>query len=210
MKILVLDDQMLVADLISDYLKEDPRTSEIFSKYDANGVSDFIKINSIDLVFLDLYMPNLIGFEILEELRKEFDDLKVVILSSHFQAKYIKKALNLKANGFLSKSINKSEIQKTLDSIEQNKVYLCPECYEELNLNSIKEDNPKISLKALITERELEVLKLIADGLSSNLIGEKLFISKDTVETHKKNLYEKFGVKKVTLLVKMAVENEII
>lgn len=79
-----------------------------------------------------------------------------------------------------------------------------------MNLNSIRESNPKFALKSLITERELEVLKLIADGLSSSSIGEKLFISKETVETHKKNLYEKFGVKKVTLLVKLAVENEII
>lgn len=210
MKILVIDDETLVADLISDYLKQDSRTSEIFSKYDTNGIEEFIEKNSIDLVFLDLYMPNLVGFDILEKLRDKFPDLKVAILSSHFQAKYIKKALNLKVNGYLSKSINKSEIQSTLDSVLQNKVYLCPECYKELDLNAISETNPKLSLKDLITSRELEVLKLIAAGLSASAIGVKLFISKETVETHKKNLYEKFGVKKATLLVKIAVENNLI
>lgn len=106
MKILVVDDEALVADLISDFLKEDKRTSEIFSKYNESGIIEFIDQNSIDLVFLDLYMPNLVGFDILEQIRKHNEKIKVVILSSHFQAKNIKKALALNANGYLSKSIN--------------------------------------------------------------------------------------------------------
>lgn len=210
MKVLVVDDENLVSDLVTDYLKSLGVVSEVFQKNDSVGVVDFIKINSIDLVFLDLYMPQLVGFDILTDIRNNLQDVKVVILSSHFQAKYIQKALDLKANAFLSKSINKSEISKTLEYIAEGKIYLCPECYREIELSKMKVNNDKFNINELITNREVEILKEIANGLSSQEIGDKLFISKTTVETHKKNLYEKFGVSKITQLVKVAVENNVI
>jgi len=210
LKVLVVDDELLVADLISDYLRSDETVSEVHKLSNGDGLIEFIRTNGIDLVFLDLYMPNLVGFDLLEMIRKEFEDVKVAILSSHFQSKNIKKALDLKANAYLSKSINKNEIFKTLDHIQQDKIYLCSECYRELDLNKINESNSKFNVKTLLTKREIEVLAEIVNGLSSQQIGDILFISKETVETHKKHLYEKFGVKKVTQLVKMAVENNIV
>jgi DNA-binding NarL/FixJ family response regulator len=210
MKVLVVDDESLVSDLVTDYLKSLGVVSEVFQKNDISGIEEFIKINSVDLVFLDLYMPQLVGFDILKEIRDNLEDIKVVILSSHFQAKYIQKALDLKANAFLSKSINKSEISKTLEHIAEGKIYLCSECYREIELSKMKMNNDKFNISELITNREVEILREIANGLSSQEIGDKLFISKTTVETHKKNLYEKFGVSKITQLVKVAVENNVI
>jgi len=210
MRVLIVDDEALVADLISDYVRNDDRVRKVFCKYDSTNVLESIEENNIDMIFLDLYMPNLIGFEILAEIRNKYEDMKVVILSSHFQTKFINKAMQLKANGFLSKSINKNEISSTLDSLSMGKVYLCKECYKELDLNKMKEANPKISISEHLTPREIEVLELIVEGQSSNQIGENLFISKETVETHKKHLYEKFGVNKVTQLVRLAIENNVI
>jgi DNA-binding NarL/FixJ family response regulator len=210
MRVLVADDEVLVADLISDFLENDERVGKVFSIYNPDEILNAIKENSIDLVFLDLYMPNLVGMDILSEIKEKYPKKNVIILSSHFQAKYINKALGLGANGFLSKSINKSEIKNTLDNILTGKIYLCKECYRELDLNKMHEQNPKISFKELLTAREEEVLEQLVEGKSSTEIGELLFISKDTVETHKKHLYEKFNVKKITQLVKIALENDLV
>jgi len=210
MKVLVLDDEALVADLISDYIKSIDKTIEVLQTLANTDLIRFIEINSINLIFLDLYMPNLIGFDILKEVKSIFPNIKVVILSSHFQAKNIEKALELGANGYLSKSISKREILTTFDYLAQNKIYLCTECYRELNFAQLKELNPKFNIKEVLTKREIEVLSEIVDGCSTSQIAERLFISQHTVESHKKNLYEKFGVRKVTQLVKLAVENNII
>lgn len=110
----------------------------------------------------------------------------------------------------MSKSINKTEISRTLEYLQQDKIYLCTECYRELDLERMHEHNPKLNIKKLLTKREIEVLAEIVNGLKGQEIGDKLFVSKETVETHKKNLYEKFGVKKITQLVKIAVENNVI
>jgi DNA-binding NarL/FixJ family response regulator len=210
MRVLVVDDEVLVTDLISDYLKNAGVVSDVYQMTQVNDINAFIRTNSVDLVFLDLYMPNLVGFDILKQIRDEFADVRVVILSSHFEAKNIKKALELKANGYLSKSINKSEILKTLEYLEQDKIYLCTECYRELDLEKMHESNPKFNIKKLLTKREIEVLAEIVAGLTSQEIADKLFVSKETIETHKKHLYEKFAVKKITQLVKIAVENNIV
>jgi response regulator of citrate/malate metabolism len=85
MKVLVIDDEILVTDLISDYLKSTEAVSEVYQMTQASDINTFIRNNSIDLVFLDLYMPNLIGFDILKQIRDEFSEIKVVILSSHFK-----------------------------------------------------------------------------------------------------------------------------
>jgi len=210
MRVLVADDEVLVADLISDFLENDERVDKVFSIYNPDEIINSIEEKAVDLIFLDLYMPNLVGMDILAEIKEKYKEIKVIILSSHFQAKYINKALSLGANGFLSKSINKREIKSTLDNILGNKIYLCKECYRELDLNKMHEQNPKISFKELLTSRELEVLEQLVGGKSSTQIGELLFISKDTVETHKKHLYEKFDVKKITQLVKIAIENDLV
>ncbi len=210
MRVLVADDQELVADLISDFLENEERVDKVFSSYKPEEILNSIEKNNIDLVFLDLYMPNLVGMSILENIKEKYPECRVIILSSHFGAKNINKALRIGANGFLSKSINKNEIKNTLECIAGGRIYLCKECYRELDLHKMREHNPKISFKELLTSRELEVLAKLVEGKSSAQIGGLLFISKDTVETHKKNLYEKFGVKKITQLVKIAVENSIV
>jgi DNA-binding NarL/FixJ family response regulator len=210
MKVLILDDEKLVADLISDYLSKVDFVSEVLQTNDYHTINSYISSNSIDLLFLDLYMPNFVGLDVLESIRNSEIDVKVIVLSSHFQAKNINRALELGANGYLSKSINKAEIIKAIEHIRQGTIYLCSECYKELNLQQLNLINPRFNFKDLLTKREIDILKEIVEGLSSQAMADKLFISKETVETHKKHLFEKFGVNKSTQLVKLAVENGVI
>lgn len=209
MEVLVVDDEKLVSSLIVEQLKTIQTIKKIFFD-DGNDVISKINDYKIRLVFLDLYLPELKGFDLLKKIKENNDNTKVIILSSHFDNNYIDKALSLGANGYLSKNIIIDEIEKSIEYVIAGKIYLSADCknYSIIKeMDFVKDVN---RLKEELSSRELEVLVLISDGLNSNEIAEKLYVSKNTVDFHKKSLFKKFGTNKATKIVKIATNYNII
>lgn len=161
------------------------------------------------LVFLDIYMADWDGLTTLTEIRKSFPQLPCIIVSMVGEKKVIEKCISLGANAFLHKSCDLQEIKNALISIKNNKPYITSKLIQN---NKIKSSTPISSYEFTepISDRELEVLKKLCDGLNFEEIGHELFISKSTVETHKKRLLQKFNVNSVSKMIALSFKHNIV
>jgi DNA-binding NarL/FixJ family response regulator len=136
------------------------------------------------------------------------------MLTMHSEPRFIKESLEIGAKGYVMKNISKDDLIKAIETVYQDKSYLDQDTQEKL-INSISngdddDDRNYDELAAQITQRELEILQLIALGLTSQDIATKLFISKNTVETHRKNMLAKLNVNNTAALLKIAYKKGLV
>ena len=137
------------------------------------------------------------------------------MLTMHSEPRFIKECLEIGAKGYVMKNISKDDLLKAIETVYQDKSYLDQDSQEKL-INSIsggseeEDDRNYDELAAQITQRELEILQLIALGLTSQDIANKLFISKNTVETHRKNMLAKLNVNNTAALLKIAYKKGLV
>jgi DNA-binding NarL/FixJ family response regulator len=168
------------------------------------------KAEKTDVVLADVNMPELDGLALLKEIKALGLDTKVVILSMHDNEKYISEAFTHGASGYLLKSVSADELIFALKHVHSGGQYLCSELAMKVFEKSIHcgpdiltISNEKIDFSA----REIEVLHLIAEGLTNSEMSDKLFISKRTVEGHRQSLLEKTGSRNTAALIRYAVLN---
>ena len=179
----------------------------------ANGAEAIRLLNevpSVSLIVADLNMPGMTGKEFISHLSANFKSLRIVILSMSDHEKYVFEAFNAGASGYLLKNVSKDELVFALKHVTSGERYICSELslrmFEKLSRNEFVELNGFSDF----TKRELEVLKLIADGLTNNEIAEKLFTSRRTVEGHRQSLFEKTGVSNSAALIMHSFRNGIL
>ena len=162
-----------------------------------------------DLLITDLSMPEIDGFELIEQVKQSQPDIKVLALTIHDNTSYIRDIYYLKAEGYLLKSSSKEEFIEAINRIMDNGLAYSAELLNKLliEVQRTKEDH---NLIERLTERELEILKLIVQEKTSQEIGDELEISKQTVDTHRKHIMQKTEVKSIIGLVKLAYEHNLI
>jgi two-component system response regulator NreC len=161
----------------------------------------------LDIVLMDIRMPGLNGIDATRQIKKHFPDVKVLILSMHPDDEYVLEALRAGASGYILKQAAHEELFTAIRAVYRNDVFLSPsvskkvvETYIQSNKSVIMES----SVLDKLTPREREVLQLIAEGKSGKEISSLLFISPNTVETHKAHLKEKLGLRKTSDLIRYA------
>lgn len=167
-----------------------------------------------DVLLLDLEMEEMDGIETLKYLKVDaaYDELKVLILSMHKEERMIAYLMELGANGYIMKDAAPSEFELAIRTVYKEGFYF-NESVSHAMLGSLKQKTkkpPKIGNNYQLTEREKQVLQLIADGLTTTEIGEKLFLSKRTIEGHRKNLISKLNVRNTAALIMKAVKEGLI
>lgn len=165
-----------------------------------------VRDNEVDVILLDISMPVLSGIDALEILKEKAPSVKVIMLSTHNDRGTIEKTIRNGADGYLLKNSSRVELEKAIKCVHEGGTYFMEEI-KDVMMNSFRSDN--VSTEIRLTPREIEVLNLICDELTTSEIAEKLFVSVNTVETHRKNLLHKTGSKNVIGLVKFALENKI-
>jgi DNA-binding NarL/FixJ family response regulator len=201
-KLIIADDhQLLIEGLIS--ILSELNDLEILDPVN-NGIQliNSLTLTPANIVLLDLNMPKLDGIKTLAVLRRDFPDLKVVILTNYDQPQLIEEIKKLGAHGYLLKNspsyILKDAIAKVLKG----------ELYFDDSVLSEKDNSPyfidDFMKKYQLTKREVEIIKMIAKELTSKEIGESLFISEFTVSTHRRNIMKKLNSKNVAGLLKFA------
>lgn len=157
-----------------------------------------------DIVLLDVTMPGLSGLEVLEESKKLFPDLRVIILTVHDAAEYAMQALRAGAAGYLPKSAAADELQLAIEIVSRGETYVSGEVSRRTLLEYSKGqiEHPL----ARLTPRQREILTLIAEGLSTKSIGRRLNISVKTVESHRAQLMERLDIHDVAGLVRFALK----
>jgi len=175
-------------------------------------VIDILEKESIDLVLMDIEMPEMDGIQTTRYLTENFEKVGVLALTMYDDESHIIKMLQVGAMGYILKSTNKKELTEAIKTVASGESYFAKEASEVIMRRFMKKKTLSKSLayKVALTRREKEVLKLIAEEFTNNEIAKKLYISARTVDTHRRNLLQKTGVKNTAGLVKYAIQNDII
>ncbi|WP_346237604.1 response regulator [Niabella insulamsoli] len=200
-KIIVVDDHPMVIAGMAAMLLQIPYVVLSATAGNAFIALEKVREQAPDLVITDINMPEINGIEFTAKLKKEFPGVKVIGMSTFNERSYIAQMIHSGAEGFLVKSASKEEIEKAINSVLDGKMYL------SLDVNLNTQERKDLKNQPMLTRREKEVLLLIADGLTSPQIAEKLFISLNTVDSHRKNLLAKFEVTNTALLVRSAIKS---
>jgi two-component system invasion response regulator UvrY len=208
MKILIADDHSVVREGLKQILKNLKVSSLVIEAKDGHEALKKIKLGEFDFVILDISMPGLSGLDILKALKLENRKVNVLILSVHPEGQYAVRALKLGAAGYLSKNSAPEELALAIKKISSGGRYISSDVIGKL-VSDIDKQND-IPLYERLSEREFQVMCLLAKGTPINKIGKKLFISERTVSTHRIRLLEKMEMKSNTELALYAYKNDLI
>ena len=199
--IIIFDDHNLVAEMWSDLINSDERFSVVGICNDTSEKSiETVKTKRPDVVIMDINIQPTSGIEATKLVKKGSPGTKVIGVSMHNQPSFAKRMLKNGALGYVTKSSNKSEMFEAIETVVTGKIFVCKEIQENLSKQVFEDDEtPDISK---LSEREVDVLKLIKDGLSSKEIADKLFLSSRTVEVHRSNILKKLNLKNTASLLK--------
>ncbi len=208
MKILLADDHQVVREGLKQILKKLSMADFIEEARDGNEALSKIKSGHFDFVILDISMPGLSGLDVLKALESNSIKEKVLIMSVHPQKQYAIRALKLGAGGYISKDSTSEELELAIKKISSGKKYVSLDVIGILvsDLNNPHEKN----LHEHLSEREFEIMCLLAKGIRLKEIGEKLFICEKTVSTYRTRLLEKMEMKSNSELALYAYKNGLI
>jgi len=212
-KVYLADDHQMLIEGMKAVIKTNANFEVVgFSLNGVNLVDNAIEAKT-DILVMDINMPEKDGLQVLKELSKSKMLFKVIILSSYDDLKLVREVIKLGAKGYLTKQCVAESIVEALHEVQNGEGYFCRTMREKIFESFSQEDeNNDIEIipTSSLTERELVIIKLIALEYSGKKISEKLFISTNTVETHRKNLLKKLKVKSSIGLVKYAIKNNLI
>jgi len=207
-KVLLVDDHQIIIDGLKSLLKNNDEIAVAGEANNGREALRILDILEIDVVLMDIDMPVLNGIDTLKEISKRGSGQKVIILSMHNEAGMIKSLIDLGASGYLLKSCSQDEMIGAIKKVSTGQSYFSTDVTLAL-LKPANPSNPELK-NELLTDRETEILKLIAAGFSNKEIGDKLFISHRTVDTHRTNLMKKLDVSNIAGLISYAIKNGIV
>lgn len=207
-KILIIDDHPLVCDGIKTMLKDESSMEVVNASKTANEALSYLSNHEPDIILLDISLPDMNGLELCERIRTMNKKVKIIGLTSTNESGIITGLLQRGGNGYLLKNMERDELIEAIHTVQKEKVFLSraanDKILEQFQSRAAAEET------YLLTRREKEILQLLADGLTGPQIAEKLFLSPLTIETHRKNLFKKFKVHSVQLLLKVARDSSLI
>lgn len=209
-KILLADDHQIVVDGMRSILSEDPRFEVIGWASNGKEALESCKILSPDLVVMDLDMPIMNGMVAAKEIKSAMPSVKVIILSLHAEKSVIQHMIQQGIDGYLIKNSDKEEVLRAITAVAAGSQYFSTAVTLSLS-SSLPLTSPPVKddlqqRLSLLSEREIEVLKNIAEGYSNKEIADRLHLSSRTVDAHRANLMKKLEINKVTGLVRFALK----
>lgn len=203
--LLLVDDHVIVTDGLKALLEGE---ENFVIKGEASNGRDALQILrnlKVDVVLLDVDMPVMNGIDCAKLILRDFPDVRIVMLTMHDEKEMIRLLLDMGVHGYLLKNSTKEELHQAIDDVMNDRNYISEQAGRIL-----LQPDQKPQLPVDLTDREIEIVKLIAEGLSNKEIGERLFISHRTVDTHRTNLMTKIGVHNVAGIVRFAIQHGLI
>ncbi len=202
----LVDDHQLVIDGIISMLEGNGQWEVIGYANTGEEALKKIPILLPDIVLMDLEMPRMNGLQCTEKLLTKHPHLKIVILTFHHEKALVQKMVKMGIAGYIMKNAPRQEFLTGLQLVQRgNKFYSSQLTESVLEVSPLPVKEPNVKLLALLSQREREVLQLIAEGKSSKEIGQRLHLSPGTVETHRKNLLKKLNVRNSAELISLAI-----
>jgi DNA-binding NarL/FixJ family response regulator len=203
-RVFIVDDHPLVQEGIRSLLREEKTIEVCGYAMTALSCLGFFVNNTADVILMDIELPDMNGIDLCKEIKTKYPGIMVLGLSTFNQGSYITKMMENGASGYVVKNADRKELLEAIQEVNKGKNYLSFEAGQAMRKET---DLPQVPL---ITRREKEILFLISEGLTNPEIAEKLFVSCSTVDSHRKNLLAKLGVKNTASLVKYAMDHSLI
>ena len=208
-KVMIADDHAMVREGIKRLLEYDGTIEVIAEASDGQECLEMLEKEKPEVILLDINMPKKNGIEVLEKIKKDKMNLKVLILTVHSEVEYLLKAVDIGVDGYILKDSESSELKKAISVILDGESYIQPSLIPSLNSRLINRDADKEKLEKL-TKRELEVLVEIASGMFNRDIASNLNISERTVKNHISNIFKKIDVADRTQAAVFAIKNDLV
>ncbi len=210
--IILADDHRIFRDGIKSLLSENSNTNITGEASGGNELLEILKVQQPDVVILDISMPDISGIEVTKKISELYPEIKVLILSMHINEEFVVNSIKAGAKGYLPKDTSIEELLEAIKVLYDGGEYYSRQVSDSFMKNFIKRQKVDQSLieKEDLTQREIEILKLCATGLTSKEISDKLCISIKTVDTHKNHIMQKLKLKNTAEMVLYAVRNRII
>lgn len=207
--VMITDDHSLIREGLKNLLELDGDIKVVAEAVD--GVDCLNKLESCnpDVLLLDINMPRMNGLEVLENIKSRHLKVKVLVLTVHNEVEYLLKAIDIGVEGYILKDSESAELKKAITSVYSGETYIQTSLIPKLNSRMIERNKDEEKIRCL-TNRELEVLKLLSVGMFNKEIAEDLLISERTVKNHVSNIFKKIDVLDRTQAAVFAIRNNLV
>jgi len=209
-KVLIADDHQLFREGLMNLISSAPDIEVIGEAKDGKEATEKVKTLNPEVVLIDIGMPKMNGIEATRIIKKQQPEIKIIAVSMHSDRQFVKGVLEAGADGYLLKNCTYRQLIEAIKSVVEGKKYLSDDITEMVIQGYLDPAEEVTGNQDELSERELEILKLYAEGKSTREISEKLFISVKTVGTHKQHIYEKLDLKSNADMVKYAIKEGLI
>ncbi|MEM9920110.1 MAG: response regulator transcription factor [Bacteroidota bacterium] len=209
-KVVVTDDHEVLIDGLIALLAPEPDIEVIGKALNGYQLLKLLKTKNVDLIIMDIDMPELDGVEATKEVKQLYPNIKILILTMHGTPDFIKNLIQRGVDGYMLKYAPKRDLLKAIRAVAQNELFYTPDIAREvmksLRTPSQNENQPV----TILSNREIEIIKLVAQEYTSQEIADKLHLSFHTIERHRKNILAKLGLRNVAGLIRYAMRKGII
>lgn len=211
-KVLVADDHRMFVDGIESILRNEEDIQVVGKCFDGASVFKEIEAKEPDVVLLDISLPEMSGIDVCKRLTATHPQTRVLAVSMHNDASFVSEILKNGAMGYILKNTGKAELVMAIKNVYAGKSYFSKEVSETIMRGLVQQgDNKKpAEPQIVLSEREKEILALIAEEFTTQEIAQKLHLSFKTVEGHRRNLFSKLNVRNAAGLVRVALENNLL
>lgn len=206
-RVYVVDDHPIVLEGIKHFLQSSEDDIELVGGC-GTGQEALAALATADVnvLLLDINLPDMSGIDVCKQVKQQFPAISIIAISNYNERSMITKMVHNGATGYILKNASADEIRAAIETVAKKSLYFSPDVQQAL-FEAALSDPPELPR---LTRREEEVLRSIAEGKTTSKIAEQLFVSTHTIETHRRNLMQKFNVSNSAALIKMASEYKLI
>jgi two-component system, NarL family, nitrate/nitrite response regulator NarL len=206
LRIMLVDDHNLFIDGLKTLLSLSTDLEVIVEANNGEEMLRKLRLYYIDLILLDIQMPLMNGIDAVKQIKEHYPNISVIMLSMHDELSYVKSLYDMGVEGYLLKNTNQEELLTAIRKVADGGRYFSPDLIS--SIMQAKSDPEQVTM--ILTRREREIIALIAQEYNNGAIADKLNISQETVNSHRKNLLRKLNVKNTAGLVKYALQIQLI
>lgn len=208
-KVGIAEDHDLVRQGMVALLEDEPKLEVVFDVSNGAELLEVLELKKVDIVLLDLNMPVVDGHEALHSINLKYPEVKVIIVSMHFEKDFITQTITNGARGFLPKNCDFEKVVEAIEAVHANGFHFDENVSQALVFELLNRKTKPAEDSNVLTDREIEVIELVCQGNKNKEIAERLFLSTRTIEGHRQRISEKTNTRNVAELVIFAIEKGI-